>query len=141
MLKQLISYIDELSLLAPSISGFRKGHSTVTALLVIRDDLLRAMKRGEVSLMVFADYSKAFDTAVCFKTVLTKMYALGFSNEFLTWMVHYLSDRRQFVQIDDKTSSIDTVLFGVPQGSILGPFIFNLYVSDLQKHIKCTCYQ
>ena len=45
------------------------------------------MKRGEVSLMVFADYSKAFDT-VRFKTILTKMHALGFSNEFLTWMVH-----------------------------------------------------
>ena len=83
------------------------------------------MKRGEVSLMVFADYSKAFDT-VCFKTVLTKMHALGFSNEFLTWMVHYLSDRRQLVQIDDETSSIETELFGVPQGSIFGPFIFNL---------------
>ena len=68
------------------------------------------MKRGEVSLMVFADYSEAFDT-VCFKTVLTKMYALGFSNEFLTWMVHYLSDRRLFVQID-KSSSIETVLQG-----------------------------
>ena len=90
-------------------SGFRKGHSIITALLGIRDDL-RAMKRGEVSLMVFADYSEAFDT-VCFKTVLTKMYALGFSNEFLTWMVHYLSDRRLFVQID-KSSSIETVLQG-----------------------------
>ena len=62
VLKQLISFIDELSLLAPSISGFRKGHSTVTALLRIRDHLLRAMKRDEVSLMVFADYSKAFET-------------------------------------------------------------------------------
>ena len=61
-MKQLIFYTDELSLLAPSISGFRKGHSTVTALLGIRDDLLRAMKRGEVGLMVFDDYSKAFDT-------------------------------------------------------------------------------
>ena len=107
-LKQLIFYRD-FFLLAPSISSFRKGHSTVTALLGIRDDLVRAMKRGEVSLMVFADYSKAFDT-VCFKTVLTKMHALGFLDEFLTWMVHYLSDRRQLVQIDDKTSSIETVL-------------------------------
>ena len=74
MLKQLISHIEELSLLAPSISGFRKGHSTTTTLLGIRDDLLRAMKRGEVSLMVLADYSKAFDT-VRFKTVLTKLHA------------------------------------------------------------------
>ena len=80
------------------------------------------MKRGEVSLMVLADFSKAFDT-VCFKTVLTKMHALGFSNEFLTWMVHYLSDRHQFVQTDDKISSIETVLFSVPQKLILRPFI------------------
>ena len=94
MLKQLISYIDELSLLAPSISSFRKGHSIVTALLGIRDDLLRAtkrvacvqtspisfvgrvqqrklgdvctqaMKRDEVRLMVFTDYSKAFNTVL-----------------------------------------------------------------------------
>ena len=140
MLKQLISYIEELSLLAPSISGLRKSHSKTTTLLGICDDLLRAMKRGEVSLMVLADYFKAFDT-VRFKTVLTKLHALGFSNKFLTWMVHYLSDRRQFVQMDDKISSIETVLFGVPQGSILGPFIFNLYVSDLQNYIKCPCYQ
>ena len=51
------------------------------------------------------------------------------------------SDRRQFVQIDDKISSIETVLFGVPQGLILGPLICNLFVSDLQTHIKCPCYQ
>ena len=88
----------------------------------------------------FRRNSKAFDI-VCFKTVVTKMHTLGFSNEFLTWMVHYLSDRRQFVQIDYETSSIETVLFGVPQGSILGPFIFNLDVSDLHKYIKCPCYQ
>ena len=62
--------------MAPSISVFGKGQSTVTALLGIRDDLLRTMKRGEVSLMVFVDYSKAFE--VCFKTVLMKMHALGF---------------------------------------------------------------
>ena len=70
------------------------------------------------------------------------MYALGFLYEFIAWTrVHYLSDRRQFVEIDDKTSSIETVLFGVPEGSILGPFMFNLYVSYLQKHIKWPCYQ
>lgn len=66
------------------------------------------------------------------------MHSLRFSKQFLTWMIQYLSDRRQFVQIDDKTSSIETVQFGVSQGSIFGPFIFNLYVSDLQ---KCPCYQ
>ena len=104
-------------------------------LLGIRDDLLRAMKRGEVSLMVLADYSKAFDT-VRFKTVLTKMHSLGFSNEFLTWMIHYLSDRRQFVQIDDKISSIETVLFGVPSSLTCMSLTFKLILNVLATSMR-----
>ena len=61
VLKQLVHSIDEQSLLLPSILGFRKGHSTMTVLLGSRDDLIRAMKRGEVTMIVMADYSKAFD--------------------------------------------------------------------------------
>ena len=75
VLKQLVHYIDELSLLLPSISGFRKGYSTTTVLLGIRDNLIWAMKRGEVTLMVMADYLKAFDT-VRFNSVLTKMHVI-----------------------------------------------------------------
>ena len=82
VLKQLVHYIDEQSLLLPSISGFRKGHSITTVLLGIRDDLIRAMRRGEVTMMVMADCSKAFD-AVRFKSVLTKMHVMEFSKSFL----------------------------------------------------------
>ena len=81
--------------------------------------------------MVCADYSKVFDT-VQLKAVLTKMHGMGFSRTFLQWMANYLTDRKQFVQIDDKSSETATVKFDVPQGSILGPVIFNLYVADLQ---------
>ena len=69
--------------------------------------------------MVFADYSKAFDT-VHFSTALKKMHRLGFSGSFLKWMINYLTDRRHFVQIDDRHSNMAHVAFGVPQGSILG---------------------
>ena len=89
------------------------------------------MKQGEVIIMVCADYSKVFDT-VQLKAVLTKMHGMGFSRTFLQWMANYLTDRKQFVQIDDKSSETATVKFDVPQGSILGPVIFNLYVADLQ---------
>ena len=139
-LHQLIEYINEEALLCPTISGFRKGHSTTSVLLGIRDALIRVSSRGEVTLMDCADYSKAFDT-VQFKSVLTKMHNLGFSKEFLLWMVDYITDRRQMVQIDDRKSDMATVEFSVAQGSILGPVIFNLYVADLQKELQCDCYQ
>ena len=140
VLKQLVSFIDEAALLGPHISGFRKGHSTTTALLGIRDDIIRAMKRGEVSILVFADYSKAFDT-IRFSTVIKKMHNLGFSRNFLLCLGNYLSYRQQFVGIDDVISSPEPVMFGIPQGSILGPVIFNLYVTDLQDHVQCKCFQ
>ena len=140
VLRQRIEYINEEALLGPTISGFRKGHSTTSVLLGIRDALIRASSRGEVTLMVSADYSKAFDT-IQLKSFLTKMHNLGFSKEFLLWMVDYLTDQRQLVQIDDRKSDMATVEFGVPQGSILGPVIFNLYVAELQKELQCDCYQ
>ena len=96
------------------------------------------MKRGEVTLMVLADYSKAFDT-VKFKTILMKMHEMGFSKKCLYWVFDYLCNRCQFVQIDDKSTEMGKVEFGVPQGSILGPIFFNLYVADLHKTVQCSC--
>ena len=93
------------ALLGATMSGFRKGHSTTTVLLGIRDALIRASKKGEVTLMVYADYSKAFDT-VQFRTVLTKMYGLGFSKSFLHWVINYLTNRQQLVQVNDEKSSL-----------------------------------
>jgi hypothetical protein len=77
---QLVTYIDEQGLLASGISGYRRGRSTTTVLLRIRDDVIKAMKRGEVTMVVCADYSKAFDK-VQFKAVLMKMHGIGFSKD------------------------------------------------------------
>ena len=109
----------------------------------MRDDIRKAMNKGEVTLMVMADFSKAFDT-ICFRTTLLKLHKVGFTKPSLEWLLSYLCDRRQFVQIDDKSSSCQTIAFGLFQGSILGPMIFNLYVSDLKEvipaSIKCSQY-
>ena len=82
MLKQLIVYINEEALLGPTVSGFRKGYSTTTVLLGIRDAHNTGIKQREVTLMACADYSKAFDT-VLFRSVVYKMHSLGFSKYFL----------------------------------------------------------
>ena len=134
---QMSEFANSASLLHDNISSFRKGHSTTTALLGIRDDIKRAMKRKEVTLMVLADFSKAFDT-VCFKTTIKKFYKLGFSKDYLKWLLNYLSGRTQFVQIDDTKSCLKSSQFGIPQGSILGPMIFNLYVSDLRDNLDLS---
>ena len=87
---QVIDYIESRTLFKDNISAFRKGHSTTTVLLDIRDDIVRAMKRGEVTLMVLADFSKAFD-AIKHKTLLKKLGLLGLPKDYLKWTIQYLT--------------------------------------------------
>ena len=126
---QMSEFANSASLLHDNISSFRKGHSTT--------NIKRAMKRKEVTLMVLADFSKAFNTG-CFKTTLKKFYKLGFSKNYLKWLLSYLSGRTQFVQIDDTKSHLKLSQFGIPQGSILRPTIFNLYISDLRDNLDLS---
>ena len=99
VLKQLLEFIEPHHLYKPTISGFRKGHSTTTALLKLRDDIKRAMSSGEITLLVLVDFSKAFDT-LAYDKLIEKMDKQGFSKAFLNWTLSYLSNRSQFVHFD-----------------------------------------
>ena len=112
-------------------SGFRKGHSTNTLLLKLRDDIRTAMNRSEVTISILIGYSKAFDT-IDHRILLEKLQNMNFEKNAFKIIFSYLIER--YLQIEDKRSTLLPMFFGVPQGSILGPVLFNLYAAELADH-------
>ena len=99
------------------------------------------MSKSEITLAIIIDYSKAFDT-IDHKTLIPKLIDLNFSFNTIKIMHSYLTDRSQFVQVDDKSSSMLPMYYVcIPQGSILGPVLFNLYVMDLADKLKFNTLQ
>ena len=117
-------------------SAYREDHSTETALLKVKTDLLTALDNQEVSCLILLDLSAAFDT-VSHKLLLYHLkYCFGFGSKVLEWIEDNLSDHVQQVKIDDKVSESVKLEYGVPQGSVLGPIPFTLYTSPLGEICK-----
>ncbi len=108
-------------------------HSTLTSLITITDRWLRNIDQGLVTDIVFINLRKAFDTEN-FEILLKKLKYYGVSDVELKWFTSYLHGRMQTVIIDGSLSGSVLVTVGVPQGSILGPLLFTLYVNELPKH-------
>ena len=142
VLEQITNFIENKLIYHHYQSGYRKNHSTATLLAKLRDDIKKVMKASEITLTVFTDYSKSFDT-IDFSVFIKKMHSLNFSKRFVYWIFSYLIDRQHFVQIDSNISNILYTNFGVPQESILGHVLFNLCVTDMKNILdggKCIQY-
>ena len=140
ILHQLCHFLEVKAQYNQTQSGFRKGHCTTTLLLKFRHDIKPAINTSEVTLGVLLDYSKAFDT-IDHLLLLEKLHKSNFSVQALKLIQSYVSERKQFVQVDDKASSVKINNIGVPQSSVLGPLLFNLYIVDIVENVTCDSLQ
>jgi len=142
--EQITGYLEEACIWDPYQSAYRKGHSTQTALIRVLDDIRRAADMRMVTVVVFFDFTKAFDY-VNHSILIDKLRTLGFSCSALRWLCSHLHVRSQVVRdpITRLTSSERLIASGVPQGSVLGPLLFALYLSDFGSalsHCKYNFY-
>ena len=135
MCLRLTSFLDTHSCLSNSQFGFRKNHSTVHPMVRFNNFISDSLNKKEHSIAIFCDLRKAFDT-VDHTILLNKLKNLGVRGISYEWFKSYLSGRRQYVTINNKSSKTIKIKIGVPQGSILGPLLFLIYINDLAHSSK-----
>ena len=127
---QLYDYLIKNKLLYDSQYGFRRLHSTELAALEFTDKIIANLDQGKLPVAIFLDLSKAFDT-IDHSILINKLKYYGVRGMSLYWFESYLSNRVQYVQFNDSISSYSHISTGVPQGSILGPLLFIIYMNDI----------
>ena len=134
-LNQLMTYMTTKRHLSKHQSGNKKLHLCETLNVMITDKALEAMDAKKVTLVVLLDLSKAFNS-IDHVTLLAKLQALGASRASLDWFKSYLSEWLQCVRIGAETSSLQGISHGVPQGSILGPALFTIYLNNIPSTVN-----
>ena len=123
-------FLEQNDILYPFQFGFRKKHGTYMPIAHLYDEITNHLQKGEVTCMLYLDLKKAFDT-VCIEILLSKLYHIGVRGPLHEIISSYLENRYQITKVQDVYSKKEKVVIGVPQGSILGPLLFILYMNDM----------
>lgn len=128
---QLNEYLTQQNLLCPLQSGYRKTCSTVTALIKIDNDIRESLDKKMITIMALLDFSKAFDT-IDHRLLCAKLKQYFHLHHLSVKLIEsYLEQRLQYVEFNNRKSDLISIFSGVPQGSILGPLLFSMYINDL----------
>ena len=131
MYNRLYKFLETNNLIYSLQFGFRQKHSISHALIHLTDKIREQLEKGNFACGIFIDFQKAFDTAVNHQIPIQKLNYYGIRGIANNWFSSYLQNRTQFVSINGFESNVNAICCGVPQGSILGPLLFLIYVNDL----------